>query len=144
MLGDAAFSSTDYYERLKREAPGNVHFHGWVDDLPAKVNEIGLQVCLVPSRVKEAFSLVAVEMVALSCLVIVRKVGALEDVARELGLETFEKDEELEVILSKLQFCPTSKLAKICYDNYSTCFLRYKNCHFLENLQMLLKKNSED
>lgn len=144
VLGDAAFSSEDYYERLKREAPENVHFHGWVDDLPAKVNEIGLQVCLVPSRVKEAFSLVTVEMVALSCLVIVRKVGAMEDVARELGLETFEKDEELKIILPKLQLFPASKLAKICHGNYSTCFLRYKNCHFFEKLQILLDKNSEE
>lgn len=31
VLGDAAFSSADYYEKLKREAPENVHFHGWVD-----------------------------------------------------------------------------------------------------------------
>lgn len=144
VLGDAAFSSVDYYEKLKREAPENVHFHGWVDDLPAKVNEIGLQVCLVPSRVKEAFSLVTVEMVALSCLVIVRKVGAMEDAARELGLETFEKDEELKIILPKLQLFPASKLAKICHSNYSTCFLRYKNCHFFENLQILLGKNSEE
>lgn len=144
VLGDAAFSSADYYERLKREAPENVHFHGWVDDLPAKVNEIGLQVCLVPSRAKEAFSLVTVEMVALSCLVIVRKVGAMEDVARELGLETFEKDEELKIILPKLQLFPASKLAKICHGNYSTCFLRYKNCHFFEKLQILLGKNSEE
>lgn len=144
VLGDAAFSSEDYYEKLKREAPGNVHFHGWVDDLPAKVNEIGLQVCLVPSRVKEAFSLVTVEMVALSCLVIVRKVGAMEDVARELGLETFEKDEELKIILPKLQLFPASKLAKRCHGNYFTCFLRYKNCHFFENLQILFGKNSEE
>ena len=111
VLGDAAFSSEDYYERLKREAPENVHFHGWVDDLPAKVNEIGLQVCLVPSRCPpeapersfEAAPLVPLQMTALSCLVIVRKLGALEDVARELGLETFEEDEEIGQKISRLQ-----------------------------------------
>ena len=111
VLGDAAFSSADYYERLKREAPDNVHFHGWVDDLPAKVNEIGLQVCLVPSRCPpeapersfEAAPLVPLQMTALSFLVIVRKLGALEDVARELGLETFEEDEEIGQKISRLQ-----------------------------------------
>lgn len=130
VLGDAAFSSEDYYERLKREAPENVHFHGWVDDLPAKVNEIGLQVCLVPSRVKEAFSLVAVEMVALSCLVIVRKLGALEDVARELGLEMFEKDDDLKILLkNRLAKDPTwiamgiKKSYHICVQEFShSCF----------------------
>ncbi|WP_303996981.1 glycosyltransferase family 4 protein [Desulfovibrio piger] len=152
VLGDAAFSSEDYYERLKREAPENVHFHGWVDDLPAKVNEIGLQVCLVPSRCPpespersfEAAPLVPLQMTALSCLVIVRKLGALEGVAKELRLETFEEDEEIEVILYKIQFLYTSKLAQICYDTYHTCFLQYSNYHFLGSLQILLKKNSEE
>lgn len=102
VLGDAAFSSADYYERLKREAPENVHFHGWVDDLPAKVNEIGLQVCLVPSRVKEAAPLVPLQMAALSCLVIVRKLGALEDVAHGLNLRKFDEDKELLVLIAEL------------------------------------------
>lgn len=102
VLGDAAFSSADYYERLKREAPGNVHFHGWVDDLPAKVNEIGLQVCLVPSRVKEAAPLVPLQVAALSCLVIVRKLGALEDVARGLNLGKFGEDKELLILMGEL------------------------------------------
>ena len=102
VLGDAAFSSADYYERLKREAPENVHFHGWVDNLPAKVNEIGLQVCLVPSRVKEAAPLVPLQMAALSCLVIVRKLGALEDVAHGLNLRKFDEDKELLVLIAEL------------------------------------------
>lgn len=102
VLGDAAFSSADYYERLKREAPENVHFHGWVDDLPAKVNEIGLQVCLVPSRVKEAAPLVPLQMAALSCLVIVRKLGALEDVAQRLNLRKFDEDKELLILIAEL------------------------------------------
>ena len=83
-------------------------------------------------------------MTALSCLVIVRKLGALEGVAKELRLETFEEDEEIEVILYKIQFLYTSKLAQICYDTYHTCFLQYSNYHFLGSLQILLKKNSEE
>ena len=137
VLGDAAFSSADYYERLKREAPENVHFHGWVDDLPAKVNEIGLQVCLVPSRVKEAFSLVAVEMVALSCLLIVRKVGAMEDAARELGLGMFEKDEELPTLLHELCSRKSSVLADVTQHVHEGISLRLYN-KFQGRLKSLL------
>lgn len=137
VLGDAAFSSEDYYERLKREAPENVHFHGWVDDLPAKVNEIGLQVCLVPSRVKEAFSLVAVEMVALSCLLIVRKVGAMEDAARELGLGMFEKDEELPTLLHELCSRKSSVLADVTQHVHEGISLRLYN-KFQGRLKSLL------
>ena len=138
VLGDAAFSSEDYYERLKREAPENVHFHGWVDDLPAKVNEIGLQVCLVPSRVKEAAPLVPLQMAALSCLVIVRKLGALEDVARELTLEKFGEDEELSVLLGELCSKQISILTDTTRNAYAVIPF-YSHNEFQKRLMELLQ-----
>ena len=148
VLGDAAFSSEDYYERLKREAPENVHFHGWVDDLPAKVNEIGLQGCLVPSRCPpespgrsfEAAPLVPLQMAALSCLVIVRRLGALEDVARELGLETFEKDEELFIVLEKL--CRNDILSHMSSANtfFTSCIYDFSNDKLQTRFSELLQR----
>lgn len=138
VLGDAAFSSEDYYERLKREAPENVHFHGWVDDLPAKVNEIGLQVCLVPSRVKEAAPLVPLQMAALSCLVIVRKLGALEDVARELGLGMFDEDKELLVWVGELCRKEFSVLTGATQNAYA-CIPFYSHDEFQKRLMELLQ-----
>lgn len=148
VLGDAAFSSEDYYERLKREAPEDVHFHGWVDDLPVKVNEIGLQVCLVPSRCPpespgrsfEAAPLVPLQMAALSCLVIVRRLGALEDVARELGLETFEKDEELFIVLEKL--CRNDILSHMSSANtfFTSCIYDFSNDKLQTRFSELLQR----
>lgn len=147
VLGDAAFSSADYYERLKREAPENVHFHGWVDDLPAKVNEIGLQVCLVPSRCPpespersfEAAPLVPLQMVALSSLVIVRKLGALEDVARELGLETFEKDEDIFFLLKAL--CRRrEEMGALAQVGYANCRQKFSNATFQDILRKKLRQ----
>lgn len=139
VLGDAAFSSEDYYERLKREAPENVHFHGWVDDLPAKVNEIGLQVCLVPSRVKEAAPLVPLQMAALSCLVIVRKLGALEDVAKSLGFTYFDTDESLMLIIDSV--IHNRKLRDIdCVRGcFNGCLLQYGNRLFDDRISSLLR-----
>lgn len=135
VLGDAAFSSEDYYERLKREAPENVHFHGWVDDLPAKVNEIGLQVCLVPSRVKEAAPLVPLQMAALSCLVIVRKLGALEDVARELGLKMFEKDGELKLYLERIMTLERGKIVSVIRGSFNKNIEHYSHAIFYGRLK---------
>lgn len=148
VLGDAAFSSEDYYERLKREAPENVHFHGWVDDLPAKVNEIGLQVCLVPSRCPpespersfEAAPLVPLQMIALSCVVIVRKLGALEDVAQDLGLDTFVQDGELDNLLTKLSFQSSFNFLKKYNNTYMHSMHLYNNHCFLKRLESLLIK----
>lgn len=139
VLGDAAFSSEDYYERLKREAPENVHFHGWVDDLPAKVNEIGLQVCLVPSRVKEAAPLVPLQMAALSCLVMVRKLGALDDIAKTLGLTTFENDEELFILSEKIINFESNFLLKDINRSYNICIDKYSYMNFSHNLSLLFK-----
>lgn len=140
VLGDAAFSSADYYERLKREAPENVHFHGWVDDLPAKVNEIGLQVCLVPSRVKEAAPLVPLQMAALSCLLIVRRLGALEDVARELGLKIFEEDESLSLLLNELIILREIDMSTIAKNSFDKCVGIYPNNMFFERMKAMLAK----
>lgn len=139
VLGDAAFSSADYYERLKREAPKNVHFHGWVDDLPAKVNEIGLQVCLVPSRVKEAAPLVPLQMTALSCLVIVRKLGALEDVANSLGLIHFDTDLSLIYIINNIMYCKDWGGVDYIYNCFNVCLFKYGNMLFKERISLLVK-----
>ncbi|MFR9012949.1 MAG: glycosyltransferase family 4 protein [Desulfovibrio piger] len=139
VLGDAAFSSEDYYERLKREAPENVHFHGWVDDLPAKVNEIGLQVCLVPSRVKEAAPLVPLQMAALSCLVMVRKLGALDDIAKTLCLTMFENDEELFILSEKIINFESNLLLKYINKYYNICMDKYSYINFSHNLLLLFK-----
>lgn len=148
VLGDAAFSSEDYYERLKQEAPENVHFHGWVDDLPAKVNEIGLQVCLVPSRCPpespersfEAAPLVPLQMTALSCLVIVRKLGALEDVAQELRLETFEQDEELSLVLERIITLEKEKLLSILRCSFNRNIRQYSNIIFSRSVKDIIKQ----
>ena len=147
VLGDAAFSSTDYYERLKREAPENVHFHGWVDDLPAKVDEIGLQVCLVPSRCPpesperrfEAAPLVPLQMTALSCLVIVRKLGALEDVANSLGLIHFDTDLSLIYIINNIIYCKDWGRVNYIYNCFNICLLKYGNALFKERISLLVK-----
>lgn len=151
VLGDAAFSSEDYYERLKREAPENVHFHGWVDDLPAKVNEIGLQVCLVPSRCPpespersfEAAPLVPLQMIALSCVVIVRKLGALEEVALELGLGMFEKDEALVEIISFLERNLQTNI-RLCTIKSFNQMRKYGISEFKERLNSLFLNIIED
>ena len=139
VLGDAAFSSVAYYEKLKREAPENVHFHGWVDDLPAKVREIGLQVCLVPSRVKEAAPLVPLQMTALSCLVIVRRLGALEDVAKNLELYLYKEDRELLSLLENVSMQDTISLASGAQRSHSLCLQKLPNSNFQERLIILLQ-----
>lgn len=146
VLGDAAFSSADFYAALRRDSPPNVHFHGWVEDLPAKVREIGLQVCLVPSRCPastpeqsfEAFSLVSFQMTALSCLVAVRRLGVLEDVAKNLQLHTFNTDSDLIPLVETLRAQSAVQTCAQCRLSHMITLSRYNNNAFHAHLKELL------
>lgn len=146
VLGDAAFSSADFDAALRRESPTNVHFHGWVEDLPAKVREIGLQVCLVPSRCPEstpgysfeAAPLVPLQMAALSCLVLVRCLGALEDVAKNLQLACFDSDEGLAPIIENLRAQSAAELLAQCENSHMLAVSKYRHNAFHERLKELM------
>lgn len=138
VLGDAAFSAADFYTTLQRDSPPNVHFHGWVEDLPHKVHEIGLQLCLIPSRVKEAFSLTSIEMTALSCLVVARRMGALEDMAKSLQLACFDSDDELVSVIDLLSAQPVAAILAQCKNSHALTVLRYSHNGFHERLKNLL------
>jgi len=107
------------------------------------VNEIGLQVCLVPSRCPpeapersfEAAPLVPLQMTALSCLVIVRRLGALEDVARELGLKMFEQDEELFSLLQDACGQEKKNIVSCTQAAYVDCLQKFSNGKFQKSLE---------
>lgn len=146
VLGDAAFSSADFDAALRRESPRNVYFHGWVEDLPAKVREIGLQICLVPSRCPEstpghsfeAAPLVPLQMAALSCFVLVRRLGALEDVAENLQLPYFDSDDELMTVVKNLCSQPKAKIIDQCKNSHAVALSKYSHSIFHERLKKLI------
>lgn len=139
VLGDAAFSSTDFYADLRRESPPNVLFHGWVEDLTQKVREIGLQICLVPSRCLEAAPLVPLQMVALSCSVLVRRLGALEDAAENLQLSCFDSDEELIPMIENLRAQSAGELLVQCENSYRLAVSRCSHNAFYARLKKLMR-----
>jgi len=146
VLGDAAFSAAGYLAHLRAEAPGNVYFHGWVEDVPAKVTQLGLQVCLVPSRCPaddpsrsfEAAPLVPLQMAALSCLVAVRDLGALHNVAQTLQLSTFDTDASISKVLRTFLAAMPETLAATSRATFSMVAQRYSHEAFQQRLQTLL------
>ena len=138
VLGDAAFSDNAYEHRLRASAPENILFHGWVDDLPTKVDEIGLQVCLLPSRVPESASLVSMQMAALGCAVLVRRIGALEDMSKALGLASFVSDEDIAGCLRLLQERSEEDMALQAREVYNNMAGRYGCDAFQQRLRTQL------
>lgn len=145
ILGDSAFYSREYLDDLKSHSPGNVHFHGWVEDIPGKVDAIGLQICLVPSRCPrgeetrlfEGSSLVLMQMLALSCLVIPRRLGVLADMAQDFGLPSFESDEELPALLRDLAAWEDNLLVRTVHKNFDAISSGYSCVAFQQRLRIM-------
>lgn len=74
-------------------------------------------------------------MTALSCLVIVRRLGALEDVARELGLKMFEKDGELFSILQHICGQEIEDIVSCARTAYVDCLQKFSNSRFQKSLE---------
>lgn len=111
VLGDASFADDAYYRNLRKASPANVFFHGWVDDVGGKIDELQAQLWLVPSRCAESSSLVCMQGAAVSCLVAVRGEGALVDMAGELDFPIFHKDEDMLHLLDQLRKCDSGQFA---------------------------------
>lgn len=138
ILGNAAFSNKSYEQQLQAATPANVIFHGWVDDLPEKINEIGLQLCLVPSRCMEAAPLVPLQLLAMGCLVAVRSLGSLADIAKQLSLPSFHADQEIPACLQALLQTPPAQLAQQSRQNYTAVMAQYNHAAFQQRLRTLL------
>ncbi len=147
ILGDAAPAEQAYYHELRTKAPKNINLNGWVHDLPSVVANIPLQVCIIPSRnfdkepnrCFEAFSLVSIELSALSSLVIVRSIGALVDQAKNLELFSFENDKQLEELIHEIITKPSSELSKMTEQSYNRVMHRYSQHAFQLRLQNLFR-----
>lgn len=140
VLGDAAFSHKAYYEELKARSPANIRYHGWVEDIPAKVRELGIQLCLSPTRTDfEAAPLVPLQMAALSCLVLVRRCGGLADAAAIVCGDTFGQDEELPAVLESLRQSGMQGLAQRARKAHAAVLQGYGNRQFQARLADLLK-----
>lgn len=148
VLGDAAFYDHAYFDDLKARAPSNVHFYGWVEDIPARVEEIGMQVCLVPSRCPadeparlfEGAPLVPLQMMALSCLVIPRRLGVLAYMAERFGLPAFEHDDELPALLRDLAARDSAALAAGVGKNVAVVMRDYSHAAFQKRLRGFFAK----
>lgn len=89
--------------RLRRNAPSNVEFAGWVGEERLDALYRGALAVVVPTRGHEPFGLVAVEALARGVPLVVRGFGALGDLAASTDAAlAFDDDAGLAEILDRL------------------------------------------
>jgi glycosyltransferase involved in cell wall biosynthesis len=103
LIGDPDFADRAYADRLKRSAPRGVEFTGKSKDVLKTLRELGIQVCVVPSRWEEPFGLVLIEAQAASCIGVTSATGGMADIARRTGSLVAHGVTELREIIEKLK-----------------------------------------
>lgn len=92
LVGPAENADARFVARLQQRAAVNVKLVGYQYPIVNYLRKTNIGVLLVPSRVAEAFGLTPIEGVVAGCVVIVRNLGGLAEVARDLGLLTVDDD----------------------------------------------------
>lgn len=142
-IGGTISGEEVYVDELKRTAPPNVAFAGEVTDVRATIDELGIQISLVPSRIEESFGLVAIESMACSCLTLGSERGALSEISRITGMLTFDIDAPLsldtrlrELLLSDAQNLHdlARRQHRHATEQYALTRFRRKVAHLLTNL----------
>lgn len=121
-----------YVDRLKSTSPSNVIFIGEVSDVPGAINDLGIQISLVPSRMLEPFGLVAIESMACSCITLSSGRGGLSEIARFTGMLTFDINEprSLEVTLRELMASESQSLSELARSQHHHATNRYALSRF--------------
>jgi glycosyltransferase involved in cell wall biosynthesis len=93
VIGPEDISQSAYSRLLRKTAPANILFSGFVSDIRAYCSQNNIGGILVASRDDhEAFGLTALESVALGLGTVVRRTGGLTEIANRLGLHSAQDD----------------------------------------------------
>jgi glycosyltransferase involved in cell wall biosynthesis len=134
-IGEFAFE-----QDLRKRAPANLTFLGEVADISKAVTEHRLQISVVPSRVPEAFGMVAIESMASSCFTIASNQGELPNLAARTLVPVFESTGSLQSLLQGLQTRPVEETEQIAQQQFSKTKEQFSFEPFAEKIQAVFNQ----
>lgn len=143
ILGDADFGSQTYLDDLKRGAPPNVRFHGFVPDLAQSITQIGAQIALIPSRWEEPFGLTAIESMACSCLTLVSARGGLNEIAARTGALACESLNDWKKTLKQISESSPDALAYQARSQHEKTLRHYSAERFERDILELCQRSTQ-
>lgn len=140
-VGDGAES---WVQQLISIAPLNVIFHPATADIVKFINDLGCNVCLIPSKWAEPFGLVAVEGMACSCITVTSNQGGLRSIGIRTGALGYERPEDLLKIFETLQSLDEYELARLARSQYLATKRHFGQQNFGRNLiSEIIKQEAE-
>jgi glycosyltransferase involved in cell wall biosynthesis len=132
LIGSSDFTSFYYEEELRREAPSNVTFYGNAIDVISAVNDLNIQVSIVPSLREEAFGLVAIESMACSLFTITSGRGELKSISSKTGAWVAQDMGELKTLLTRVANMDPQERSSVTRDMYERTLKTYP-CSIYQN-----------
>jgi glycosyltransferase involved in cell wall biosynthesis len=139
IIGRDGDSAESWIQALRMGAPTNVIFDGATGNLAGRLDELGIQLNVVPSQWDEPFGLAAIEGMACSCLTIVSGKGGLRDIAARTGALVAPDAAALSAVLAKLKVEPLHALAAQARAQHNAAQGAYAPARFQAEIRKLLE-----
>lgn len=137
LVGKCYAADCDYLDRILIEGGGRILHAGFTQDLPVFVSNERIQLSIVPSRWNEAFGLVAIESMAMSCLTFVSDRGMLPNIAGRTGASVFATDGELASLLQPLADASSGDLARLARAQHQRVMKEFSYRRFSSKIALL-------
>ncbi len=126
--------------KLKQIGPysENVFLNKNSSNIKEFINSNGINIILMPSRVKESFGLVAIESCALSCITLISSTGYLKNIADECDLKVCTDELMYFEHLIKLSELTSAQLESISKKSWRLVNARYSIEGFTESIKKFL------
>jgi glycosyltransferase involved in cell wall biosynthesis len=126
-VGGTAPGDEEFVADLQESSPSNLIFLDEVLSVPASIDSLGIQVCLVPSNFEESFGLAAIEGMASSCVTLASKRGALIEISEHTGMLTFSGSGEFEDRIEEISKMSADELSSLAKNQFTRTMRRYSN-----------------
>jgi glycosyltransferase involved in cell wall biosynthesis len=143
LVGKCESSDRAYLDRILADGGGRIAHLDFVEQLPMFVSEERIQISIVPSRWNEAFGLVAIESMAMSCLTLVSDRGMLPSIAGRTGAVLFKSRHELALKLRWLSTLSSEALTKIVCSQHRRVMEEFAYCNFARKVTCLIASETQ-
>jgi len=138
LIGKPGTGANAWMASLHQSSNFAVRFNGPAHDLPARLEELGIQINLVPSRWDEPFGLAAIEGMAASCITIVSGRGGLAEIAERTGALIAADAVQISAVLAQLVRQAPEQLAARARAQYDAAQAAYAPARFEGAIRNLL------
>jgi glycosyltransferase involved in cell wall biosynthesis len=138
LVGKCEKADRSYLDRIVADGRGRILHMEFVDDVPALVSGKRIQIAIVPSRWNEAFGLVAIESMAMSCLTFVSARGMLADIGARTGAIVFNSEQELVLKLQGLSTLSSEVLTEMARAQQRRVMEEFSYCSFAKEVTSVI------